>query len=378
MERRRNVTSGHQLINRNAAILIAPARDHHHQHQRSSNTCRATSERSTMVSNVAAEVVDPTVVPTSTKTSGTDRTTDPKASSQGNQTPHKDITPELGAVQETLLIPLIGRVVETRKGKDKGMIDDPKSVEIIERLNYDFTKWESNPTIAGTVMRTLMMDEFVQSFLDDHPTGTVIEIGSGLNTRFERLDNGQVQWFDLDLPDTMALRRNFFDDEPRRTTIAASIVDTDWIETVQQTGGPYCFVSEAVIIYLEKELVQKTIRQIVDNFPDPTTTIVMDTTGTKNVDGQANSDLMKHLSEEAWFRWKCDDPAELEQWTDGKLKLMESRSFFDAPKEIAAKLAFPIGFLLTWVPFLMRMVSPGYRLNVYKVSGDTCEAGGNE
>jgi O-methyltransferase involved in polyketide biosynthesis len=37
----------------------------------------------------------------------------------------------------------------------------------------------------------------VQAWLTQHPTGTIIEIGCGLNTQFERLDNGQAQWFEL-------------------------------------------------------------------------------------------------------------------------------------------------------------------------------------
>lgn len=38
----------------------------------------------------------------------------------------------------------------------------------------------------------------------------MIEIGTGLNTRFESVDNGVVRWLDLDLPDTIELRRQFF------------------------------------------------------------------------------------------------------------------------------------------------------------------------
>jgi O-methyltransferase involved in polyketide biosynthesis len=66
-----------------------------------------------------------------------------------------------------------------------------------------------------------MFDVLVADFLRDHPEGTVVEIGCGLNTRFERLDNGRVHWFDLDLPDSIELRQRFFSDSDRRTTLAA-------------------------------------------------------------------------------------------------------------------------------------------------------------
>ncbi|MEM8504361.1 MAG: class I SAM-dependent methyltransferase [Cyanobacteria bacterium P01_D01_bin.1] len=81
--------------------------------------------------------------------------------------------------------------------------------------------------LKGATIRTRLFDQDVQSFLSEYPTGTVVETGCGLNTRFERLDNGQAQWFDLDLPDSLALRRQFFQDQPRRTMLEASILETD-------------------------------------------------------------------------------------------------------------------------------------------------------
>ena len=177
------------------------------------------------------------------------------------------VTVDLGPVQETLLIPLLGRAVETRK--DNGLIHDEKAVHIVESLDYDFSKWEKSKSLSGATIRTRMFDDDVQSFLADYPTGTVVEIGCGLNTRFERLDNGQAQWFDLDLPDSLALRRQFFQDQPRRTMLEASVLETDWMEPVAATGGPWCRSEEHTSelqspcnlvcrLLLEKKKQQKT------------------------------------------------------------------------------------------------------------------------
>lgn len=117
------------------------------------------------------------------------------------------IKTELGAVQETLLIPLLGRAEETRRG---GLINDPKSLEIVEALDYDFSKWRGIRSLVGASIRARLFDEEVRLFLEAHPGGTVVEIGAGLNTRYERLDNGQAQWIEIDLPDSMALRSGFW------------------------------------------------------------------------------------------------------------------------------------------------------------------------
>ena len=119
---------------------------------------------------------------------------------------------ELGQVQETLFIPLAGRARETRRRRP--ILRDPKAVEILESVAFDRIKYSH---IGGwtTVIRTACFDLWVRQFLAEHPDGTVVELGTGLNTRFERVDNGTVHWVDLDLPDTIALRRRFFTDTDR-------------------------------------------------------------------------------------------------------------------------------------------------------------------
>ena len=112
-----------------------------------------------------------------------------------------DIAVELGPVQETLLIPLLGPEPSKRKRK-RGLVHDPKAVEIVGRLDYDFSRWKGIRSLVGASIRTCMFDEEVAAFLEQHPDGTVVEIGVGLNTRHERLDNGRAHWIEFDLPDS--------------------------------------------------------------------------------------------------------------------------------------------------------------------------------
>jgi len=77
------------------------------------------------------------------------------------------IAVNLGSVQETLLIPLLGRAVETQK--NNGLIQDRKAVEIVDALDYDFSKWKKSKSLEGATLRTKMFDQYVQSFLSDHP-----------------------------------------------------------------------------------------------------------------------------------------------------------------------------------------------------------------
>ncbi|WP_412180797.1 class I SAM-dependent methyltransferase [Streptomyces sp. ADMS] len=109
----------------------------------------------------------------------------------------------LGTVQETLLIPLYGRAVENRKSE--AVLRDPVAEELVAAIDYDFARFDGLPMLLGTVLRTTLFDRWAAAFLAEHPTGTMVEIGTGLNTRHERTDNGRARRFDLDLPDVIEL-----------------------------------------------------------------------------------------------------------------------------------------------------------------------------
>ncbi len=266
---------------------------------------------------------------------------------------------DLGPVQETLLIPLLGRAEETRK--NRGLINDPKAVEIVDSLDYDFSKWKGIPSLTGASIRTRMFDESVDRFLTQWPRGTVIEIGAGLNTRFERLDNGQAHWLEIDLPDAMALRRKFFEDTDRRLQLAASVLDSEWLDQVSELPGPYCFVAEAVLIYLYEPEVRKALKPIVERFPG--SVLITDTTSTQMVENQHKHDAMKKMKQESWFRWSCDDPKLLSEWG---WELEKSQTFMEASPAIRASMPGSYRLLLAVFPWMVRRMTAGYHINQFK------------
>ncbi len=83
---------------------------------------------------------------------------------------------------------------------------------MVRSTRLDPARYSRGAGGAFFVMRSAILDAWVRAFLAGHPAGTVVEIGTGLNTRFERVDNGQSGWIDLDLPDVIELRRRFFAD----------------------------------------------------------------------------------------------------------------------------------------------------------------------
>jgi O-methyltransferase involved in polyketide biosynthesis len=171
---------------------------------------------------------------------------------------------DLKDVAETLLYPLISRYVETRK--ENGIIKDPKSVEIIEALDYDVeaTKLFSISQ-RGACLRTIIFDEAVGAFLEKHPDGVIVNLGCGLDTRFSRIDNGQLTWFDLDLPEVIALRRKFFEETGRHRFIAASVLNPSWADAVPKDTS-LLILMEGLSFYFTEEENRNVINIIRENF----------------------------------------------------------------------------------------------------------------
>jgi O-methyltransferase involved in polyketide biosynthesis len=240
------------------------------------------------------------------------------------------------------------------------MLNDPKAVEVVQSIDWDFRRFNQWPRVMACILRTAIFDDAVRDFLSRHPQGTVVEIGAGLNTRFERLDNGMLHWFDLDLPDTVELRRKFFTDSERRVTLAASILDRDWIAAVRQSPGPYCFVAEAVSLYLTEQQVKAALAQIAVNFPGAT--IAFDSTIREGVNRANKDHERRNLA--ARFAWACEDPKEIEQWNIG-LRLVGSIT--DLPNSWRPRLSLPLRAALHISAKLLPKLKNVYRFNLFAV-----------
>lgn len=269
---------------------------------------------------------------------------------------------DLGVVQQTLLIPLYGRAVET--GKKRAVLRDPKAVEMVAAIDHDFTRFDDPFVLFGSVVRTAIFDCATRAFLAEHPDGTVVEIGAGLNTRFERVDNGSLRWVDLDLPDAIALRRRFFTDSERRRMVAASVLDQGWVAPVKASPGPYLFLIEAVLLYLEEPAVKQALALIAEHFPGAR--VVLDTMGRRMVEGQHRSSLAAKIG--ARFRWACDDPAELERWGLG-FRLVESYDFARPPRDLRPALPLAFRYLVPVVGIVLRLAGGySYRFTTFEIA----------
>ena len=110
----------------------------------------------------------------------------------------------LSGVPETMLQTVYARAKETQ---NRGAVRDEKAVEIIRRLDYDFSLADKDSAMSsGVIARTIVLDRLTGAWLQEHPGGTVVNVACGLDTRCYRME-GYGRWYNLDLPETIAVRQ---------------------------------------------------------------------------------------------------------------------------------------------------------------------------
>ena len=265
---------------------------------------------------------------------------------------------ELGPVEETLLVPLWARARESREREP--ILRDGISHSIRDRLDFDFEQLDAaQASQVGCCVRAHLMDAWVADFLRRHPGGTVIELGCGLNGRFERVDDGRVKWIDLDLPAVVALRRHFFEDGPRRRTLATSALDPAWMDDLRpRSEGPWLFVTEGMLPYLQEAEVRGLFAALADRFPGAE--MVFDAMTPLVLRHQRHHDAMRHFR--ARFTWALKHAADVESW-DARIQLLESRRFFDLLARHPRRLPWTVRLFGSWLGALYPPFKRAYTIN---------------
>ncbi len=236
----------------------------------------------------------------------------------------------LGDIQRTLFLPLWGRAEET--GKDHPLISDRLAVEIMKKVNYDFSTAAKNMheiTRFAWIVRSLLIDRVVREFLRRHPAGTVVNIGCGLDTTFERVDNGSCRWIDLDLPDVIALRRKFLEPTDRRRFVAGSFLENHWLEELNNSDG-LMFVAAGVFYYVQESEIKSFFARLADTFGS--CEVVCDICSPMGVRA-ANKLVIQNsgLDERSFLKWGVRRTSDICSW-DPRISIVRSHAYFRGMK----------------------------------------------
>jgi O-methyltransferase involved in polyketide biosynthesis len=268
----------------------------------------------------------------------------------------------IGDVASTSFITLYCHAIETLS--DDPILSDPKSVEITERLNKTLAgsnKPLDRILVAGTLdnrlvvhiaLRAKKYDEYARDFLQKYPDGVIVNIGCGLDSRFLRIDNGRTTFYDLDLPEIIAIKKGFYTETERYRFIASSVLDFGWMATVRKHPGPFLFMAEGVFMYLDKEDVRSLVLAIRETFPgsELVCEVVNSLWLSPWLKPLLNFKLQReaHLGKDATFRSGLSDGREMEAWHDG-IRFLSEWSYFDSDEKKLGRLR-----LLRHIPWIRK------------------------
>ena len=168
----------------------------------------------------------------------------------------------LSGVPETMLQTVYARAKET---KTRGAITDNKAVELIGRLDYDFSMADKDAAMhSGVIARTIVLDKVVKTYLAGHGGAVVVNIACGLDTRCYRMSD-YSHWYNLDLPETIAVREKLLPESRKISQITMSAMD-DWGGEIKGTSTDVLVIIEGLTMYLSESDVKRIFDVIAARF----------------------------------------------------------------------------------------------------------------
>ena len=232
----------------------------------------------------------------------------------------------LEGVARTLLVPLACRAIESMR--PDGILHDPCAVEVYNALggNPDFLMGMSGTDVFVTTMRVRQFDRFARDFLARNLSGLVVDLGCGLDTRFGCLDDGQMTWLGVDLPEVIELRRKYLPDMERCNTIAQSMFELSLLDEAARLNKPIIFLAEGVFPYFSTADVKPMVMAMAARFPKEELVFDAASPFISRHHNRTSSVLKRSGTR---ILWDAKSPQELETWG---LHLLDHWYYFDNPE----------------------------------------------
>lgn len=233
----------------------------------------------------------------------------------------------LTGAEQTALIGLYSKALDSRR--PDSILSDREADQALQRLDCDFAalRLRRRDQISAAV-RAKAYDRWVQRFIDVHPECVVLHLGCGLDTRVYRVNPPTtVDWYDIDLPEVIRLRRRLFAPRTGLHTIAASVTHPRLLDTIP-AALPGMVIAEGLTPYLRAADGVAMLRRITERFPSGE--LVFD--GYSPVGVWALQRYAPVKDSGAQLDWSINDPHELEKAVPGLI--FDSESWYWDPVEI--------------------------------------------
>ncbi len=261
--------------------------------------------------------------------------------------------------KETLLIPLYGKAQENKK--EKPILADKKAAEIINEIDYDFSSLQiAEKTSIMMCLRAKLIDGFARDLLSGTSRSVALHLGCGLDNRYGRIGDSEVEWFDVDFSEVIEIRKNFYEETDRYHMIASSVADPDWMERIPHDKMQYVVIAEGLLMYLKESEIRTLIgrlRERIGGF-----VFIFDAFSMLTVEKSNNHPSLKKTG--ARIYWGLDDPQELTRWGLG-IQFLEEQYFTENEEIENMDFGFRVMFkIANYIPAAKK----AHRILVYLIN----------
>lgn len=172
---------------------------------------------------------------------------------------------DLSGAPQTMLATLYAKALDA--DFETPLLGDRYAKQIVERIDYDWKQTTITARRAPSVTtRTAHFDIWARQFLAVHPAAVVLHLGCGLDSRFFRLQPATgVDWYDIDYPDVIALRKQLLPTRDNNHLVAASVTDPGWLAAIPD-DRPVLTIGEGLTMYLTEQDGIALLRRVVERF----------------------------------------------------------------------------------------------------------------
>lgn len=245
----------------------------------------------------------------------------------------------VSGVPETMLQTMYARAKESEK--EHPYIYDKAAVEIVSRLDYDFSNADKDSMMSsGVIARTILLDGMVEEFLSSHPGTIVVNIACRMDTRCYRVEGQYKYWYNIDLPETIEIRNRFLKEDGPVFQIAKSATDASYTEEICYHDEPVLVVVEGLTMYLQEEDVKQIFHIVYEKFEKAT---VFVETMSPFVSAHVKEKSIQ--GSQAKFTWGVKNGKELQklipEFTNQKdVSLTEGMKVFSPAYKVLGKIPF--------------------------------------
>lgn len=173
---------------------------------------------------------------------------------------------KLQGIADTLYIPLVARIIVSKQFPD--YFRDAKALELEANLP---AKWQHIMLASreyenmASVARYYNIDDMTRRFIARNERCNIIHLGAGLDTSYHRIKPTSAKFYEVDLPDVIALRRELLGETDGEILLGEDMFEIEWAEKID-CSLPTLFVASGVFQYFPHDRLTDFVQKLGKNF----------------------------------------------------------------------------------------------------------------